>query len=479
MMARAAIEYHWPPGRLALLEEGNSTWVWLTFYRCLMWTQLGIFTFWCLMSCAQSVSGERERKTWDFQRTTLLTPGELLAGKLLGEPALVYFIVLCCFPVALLGGLEGGIKFGSIVSAYILLIAAGLALGLVGLWLSSLFESRSRGMGLIGSLGLYLILALLVNLRESPFPGLAGLCPLTEWTRWLGYAPANYRAYVFGIAVPWLLMSLALYLSFGAWFVVMLLRNLKRDYADMSALSRWQTVGCAAFLNSMIYALFQPSAWGGQLDSYEFVSFVIAVNAAFLFALGLATLTSYDRLKEWSRGRSEAGFLSSIFSENGPPWPWLGLSAIAAYLLLALGLFCWKGAVPLQPGVFARAAAEFLVLVLFVTSNILFIQWCRLTRMRAPLLKGFLYLCLYYSAALVVGMVLSVDSETVAHFFWNAFTPKFAFRTPYSGHDSGLSILISIGLQVAAIYGLLIMIEAKLKSPAKSETPRLAHELSS
>ena len=30
-----------------------------------------------LVMCAQSVSGERDRKTWDFQRTTSLTTAEL------------------------------------------------------------------------------------------------------------------------------------------------------------------------------------------------------------------------------------------------------------------------------------------------------------------------------------------------------------------------------------------------------------------
>src|SRR5258708_23149730 len=42
-----------------------------------------------------------ERKTWDFQRATRLSPAELLTGKLLGEPVLAYFIVVCCLPMAL------------------------------------------------------------------------------------------------------------------------------------------------------------------------------------------------------------------------------------------------------------------------------------------------------------------------------------------------------------------------------------------
>jgi protein-S-isoprenylcysteine O-methyltransferase Ste14 len=41
---------------------------WLVFYRCLVGLQGLVMTFWALFSCAQSVSGERDLKTWDFQR---------------------------------------------------------------------------------------------------------------------------------------------------------------------------------------------------------------------------------------------------------------------------------------------------------------------------------------------------------------------------------------------------------------------------
>src|SRR5258708_39344801 len=52
-------------------------------YRWLMLMQFAVLTFWSLLSCTQAVSRERERGTWDFQRTTRLTSAELLIGKLL------------------------------------------------------------------------------------------------------------------------------------------------------------------------------------------------------------------------------------------------------------------------------------------------------------------------------------------------------------------------------------------------------------
>jgi len=66
----------------------------LKSYYPLMFMQFGVLTFWSLLSCTQGISRERERNTWDFQRTTRLAPLELLVGKRLGEPVLAYFIFL-------------------------------------------------------------------------------------------------------------------------------------------------------------------------------------------------------------------------------------------------------------------------------------------------------------------------------------------------------------------------------------------------
>src|SRR5216684_4346878 len=84
---------------LVEMEQRKLVEFWRLFYRTLMYIQAGILTFWSLLSCAQSISGERERRTWDFQRINRLSATEMLVGKLLGEPVLAYFIVFCCIPI--------------------------------------------------------------------------------------------------------------------------------------------------------------------------------------------------------------------------------------------------------------------------------------------------------------------------------------------------------------------------------------------
>src|SRR5262249_33262132 len=132
-------------------------------------------------------------------------------------------------------------------------------LGLSGMWLSTLLESRTRGVGLISAIALYALTLGAKGFRTSALPGLAAFSPLTATQ----YLPDVFdyrltRPMIFGHEIPWLAMSLLLVASFGAWLVVMLVRNLKRDYPEIRPLSRWQAVGCAAFLNFLIYALLKP-----------------------------------------------------------------------------------------------------------------------------------------------------------------------------------------------------------------------------
>lgn len=232
--AAAQFDGHWTD-LVGQMERQSSREFWRLFYRVLMYIQTGVLTFWSLLSCAQAVSGEREHKTWDFQRVTRLSSSELLVGKLLGEPVLAYFVLLCCFPIAFLAGVAGGLRLVDIASAYALIICSGLFVGLGGLWLSSLFESRSRGIGLIGALGLYAFLAIAYGFRETNFPGFCALNPLSGLFPLVGAEPSQplFVAKLFGAQISWFSMSLLLYFGFGAWFVLMLIQNLKRDYDEV------------------------------------------------------------------------------------------------------------------------------------------------------------------------------------------------------------------------------------------------------
>jgi ABC-type transport system involved in multi-copper enzyme maturation permease subunit len=453
---------HPTSAELEVMEQRNPTEFWLLYYRTLMSGQVGILTFWVLFSCAQSVSGERERKTWDFQRTTRLSPVELLIGKLLGEPVLAYFIILCCIPISVIAGLRGGIGFLHIVYAYTLTFSSALFVGLVGIWLSSLFESRSRGIGVLAALGLYALISIAASMSDSMFPGIAALSPLTGLVSLLSSERGRVAPPLFSHRIPWVGMSLLLYVTFGAWFVLMIVRNLKKDPDELHMLSRWQVVGCVAFLNFLAYGLFDPGR-ALSLTMSEFATLMVGLNTLILALMGLATLTPHERLKVWWRRNhsKQAG----IFAEDGLPWPWLAISAVIAYGLMIWGLSAWKASLGYNPKAFQSSAIQLLAILIFITRDVLFIQWCTLTRMRAPALKGILFLGLYYIAAIVITIVLSIGSDQTGRQFANLVTPAGIFNN-FDGFHFAATVFVGMALQLAVITFLLMVINRRLSRPA-------------
>lgn len=457
--------------RLNVLQDNFVRQTSLLFFRWLVGLQAIALTFWTLFSCAQSVSGERDRKTWDFQRTTRLTSAEILIGKLLGEPVLVYFAVLCAAPVTLISGLAAGLSLGTVLSIFVFLIAISIFLGLGGMWLSTLLESRTRAVGLIAALALYGFTLGFYNFRDSGLPGLAAMSPLTGILNALGETGPKISPVLFNHPVSWLLMTLLLCGSFGAWLWLMLVRNLKRDYPEIRPLSRWEAVGCAAFLNFLIYALLSPVhtiGFEGRVgwfdDGKSVALFAVAMNGLFLFLMGLATLTPQERLKVWRRTANK----SALFADDGLPWPWLAMSAVVAYALMVWGLLAWNHTLPLESSTLQASAIRLLLVLVFVTRDVLFLQWCMLTRLRQPVVKGVLFLALYYMAAGVMTGLAAVTSEHAARFVLALLTPVQVFDPEIRGLAFPGMTYAGFLLQIGVIGVVLMAINSRLLRPIRS-----------
>jgi hypothetical protein len=428
----------------------------LKSYYPLMFMQFGVLTFWSLLSCTQGISRERERNTWDFQRTTRLAPSELLIGKLLGEPVLAYFIFFCVLPVTLVTGMIGHVPLLNILIADFVTVIGALFIGIAGLWVSSLFENKSRGIGLIAGLAIYGMFLGSTDLADSPFSGLAGFSPLTTFVPLLGRVPAALRPMLFGGRVPWMLMTILLYVTFGAWLVLMLIRNLKKDVNEMRLLSHWQAVGCCAFLNFVLYAVLDPTRGNPFVTASDFVSFMVLINGIIFFFLGIAMLSTSERIDPESLLSARA-----FFSGSGLQWPWLMISAAVSYLLLIWGLYMWKNQIGFDGHLMAWGAVSMLIVLVFITRDVLFIQWCKLTRLRSPLFKGVLFLGLYYASAAVLYSVMGVTSAGVAIDLAHVLTPVAAFT--YGSALVPVSVVIGILIQVMAIAFLISAIRGRVE----------------
>ena len=425
-------------------------------YFPLMLMQFGVLTFWSLLSCTQGISRERERNTWDFQRTTRLAPSELLFGKLLGEPVLAYFIFLCALPITLAVGIIGRVPLLNILLADFVTLIAALFIGVAGLWVSSLFESKSRGIGLIAGLAIYGMFLGSTGLAGSPFSGLAGFSPLTTFLPLVGRVPVALRPMLFGGRAPWLLMTILLYLTFGAWLVLMLVRNLKKDVNEMRLLSHWQAVGCCAFLNVVLYALLDPTRGNPFSTAADFVSFMVLINGIIFFSLGVAMLSTSERIDPESLLSAR-----SFFSGNGLQWPWLMISAVVSYLLLIWGLYMWKEQIGFDGHLIAWGAVSMLIVLVFIIRDVLFIQWCKLTRLRSPLVKGVLFLSLYYVGAAVLYSVMDVTSHSAATGLAHVLSPIAAFT--YNSALVPASAVAGIVVQLMATAFLISAIRGRVQ----------------
>lgn len=83
-----------------------------------------------------AISGEKERRTYDLLRTTLLTSGSLVSGKLFSALSYVFLLVLVSLPLQSIAFLLGGIAPIEIVLSQLLVLLSAVTFALIGLFFS-------------------------------------------------------------------------------------------------------------------------------------------------------------------------------------------------------------------------------------------------------------------------------------------------------------------------------------------------------
>ena len=454
-------------------DDGHAGDFFRHFYDWLVGSQYVLLGVWSAAACGQAVARERELKTFDFLKTTRLTPAEIMVGKVLGAPIVAYFIVGCTLPISLVAGLAGGIPPVTVLGAIVLLLFFNLFYSLAALLASMQVEKSSAGA--VGLLGLTANLFFL-SFADGPFKGLTtiSVIPAVLSLHHVDLDMGRISPTVFGVEVPCAILSIVLYTLLGAWLVLMIVRNLKRDIPQIQLLSRWQCLGLIAFLNLLFYAFLDtqgimdftrryPSPGSYPNHAYEITTFAVAWNALFLFLIGVAALSPPEKLKVWWR-KWKAGE-ASYFSPDGLPWPWLVPAAIIGYAMLAAEALGMRSTVPLGAWRLGFAALVFAAFLAFTVRDILFLQWCLLTRMKHAVMKGMLFLALYYAAAGIVGVVASVIAGPASRKVLTLLMPyTLVGDANLPGIPTGF-ILAAIALQSGISVLILIAIERRLNRP--------------
>ena len=455
-------------------DKGHAQEFFRDFYAWLDGSQFVLLGVWSAATCGQSVARERELKTFDFLKITRLTPAEIMVGKLLGAPIVAYFIIACTLPISLVAGLAGGVRPSAVLGSMVLLIAFNLCYSLAALLLSMLVEKNSSGaVILLGLLATYYFMKMFV---QSPFKGFAAISVLPALFSLHGFYDVigHTSPAVFGMTVSWAILSLVLYVLLGAWLVLMIVRNLKRDIPQIQLLSRWQGVGLVAFWNLLFYAfldIHSIQVHPVPLHIYhlyyfasEIASYAVGWNALFLFLVGIAALEPPEKLKIWWR-KWKAGE-GPYFSSDGLPLPWLVAAAIIGYAMLAGEALGLRSVIPLGEWHLSFAAVAFAAFLVFTARDVLFLQWCLLTRMKHPVIKGILFIVLYNGAATILGVMVSVFASP------EAMKKVLTFLMPYAllGEMIDLArpprlIFAALALQLGICALILLAIQRRLARP--------------
>ena len=156
----------------------------LSFIIYVLWPRSGVFsdansnelftiflgaelTFMLLLTAgftASSITVERERGTFAMLQTSLLTPGEIMVGKLCGSLGISYMLFIMTIPVASISALSGGISGTTLLKALAIVAVSTLVYGLLGLAISSICRKTY-----VSILVTYICVALLAGATWLPY----------------------------------------------------------------------------------------------------------------------------------------------------------------------------------------------------------------------------------------------------------------------------------------------------------------------
>ncbi|MFA6929039.1 MAG: hypothetical protein WCT05_01850 [Lentisphaeria bacterium] len=124
----------WP--RSGIFSDANSN----ELFTIFLGTEL---TFMILLTAgftASAITSERERRTFVMLQTCLLSPGEILTGKLIGTLGISLVLFCVSIPVTAICALSGGISLSALGKALTIVAASTIVYGLFGLAVSSLCQ---------------------------------------------------------------------------------------------------------------------------------------------------------------------------------------------------------------------------------------------------------------------------------------------------------------------------------------------------
>jgi len=381
----------------------------LNLVRTMVILQIAVLLIGGGIYCLQSVNREKELNTFDYQRITRLKPIELAIGKLLGAPALAYFIVLCLTPITLIAAFLAQIPVFTLLQICLIVLLGSITYHLLALLLSLLAPPGSSA----GTIVLFLFLAGMGSMiaagmntfairQVSPFFAVELLGSQTPQSPFATLLPL--QDLFLGVSVPHFLVLVVIYVSFSAFLMLAVTRNIKRDPSVYDIYAPWQGLAFVLYLNALVLGFFRwvvpfqlPPQYRVQFRPIQAgpAAVVFLANALWLFAIfGFALLRNRERVRRRIRqyGATASGWWAAIW-----PSPYLLVGALVTGCAI-LAMIRYKvedfGNWNFQVGML-----EVVFFAIWLVRDFQYLQWMNLQRAKRPLVAGVLYLIIFYVCA--------------------------------------------------------------------------------
>lgn len=149
------------------------------FFNTLFYSQACLVSLITPALTAGAISIEREQRTFEMIRCTMLKPSMVVFGKLLSSVSFVVLLLTCSLPLVSLCFLLGGVSPNEVVSAYLMLVCDAAMFGALGLVWSTAAANTAAATALsYGTIFLYFIVTLVPSVEALGARGMVSLTSL-------------------------------------------------------------------------------------------------------------------------------------------------------------------------------------------------------------------------------------------------------------------------------------------------------------
>ena len=108
---------------------------------------------------ASSISGEKERQTFDLMMTTSMSPFSIVTGKLMSGISTILLFVFSCVPIMSISFIMGGVRWGNLILFLLNIVILTIFIGSIGIFCSSV-SRKTAGANILTYLFFFLFCVL-------------------------------------------------------------------------------------------------------------------------------------------------------------------------------------------------------------------------------------------------------------------------------------------------------------------------------